>query len=391
MTGCWPLFETSEDSSVWSVDLLDIRAVKTAADLDRFIDLTSFLYRGYPHYVPQLRKDLKDRFSPENPFFRHAEATYYLAERNGIVVGRVASIVNHRHRAFHGEDAGFFGFYESLDDGDIARALLDAVSADLKAKGMKVMRGPMNFSTNEECGFLLEGYECSPMLMTPYNPSYYHALMEACCMEKSKDLFAYIKETPRSLPEKMLRVAAVAERRGITARPLDKSRFREEMFIFQEVYNDAWEKNWGFIPLTEQEVAHLGERLKQIAVPELTLIAEDQGKPVGFLGMVPDFNMVLRKMNGRMNPLSILKGVYHSRKITDLRLLLLGIKKAYRHKGVDALMMREGFHGIRKKGDRYKRIEFSWILEDNLPVQRLVETIGGRLYKKYRIYEKAIT
>jgi GNAT superfamily N-acetyltransferase len=371
---------------------LEIREVKTEADLRRFIDLPSSIYRGYPLYVPQLRKELKDQFSPvKNPFFRHAEASYYLAEKDGAVAGRVASVINRRHAEFHNDDdAGFFGFFESVDDPAVASALLDAVAADLKAKGMKVMRGPMNFSTNEECGFLLEGYEERPMLMTPYNPPYYHALMEACNMEKSKDLYAYIKDIPRELPEKIRRVADIAGKRGITVRPVDKSRFRDEMLVFREVYNDAWEHNWGFIPLTDAEIFYLGERLKQIAVPELTLVAEDKGTPVGFLGMVPDFNVVLKAMNGRLNPLSILKGLYYSRKITDLRLLLLGIKKAYRNKGVDALMLAKAFEGIRKKGDQYRRVEFSWILEDNIPVQRLVEMIGGSLYKRYRIYEKLL-
>jgi hypothetical protein len=160
------------------------------------------------------------------------------------------------------------------------------------------------------------------------------------------------------------------------------------MRVFQKVYNSAWERNWGFIPLTDEEILYLGERLKQIAVPELTLIAEDNGEPVGFLGLLPDFNHVLRHMKGKLNPLTILKALYYSRKITDLRLLLLGIKGEYRNKGVDALLYREGFDGI-KKGN-YKRLEFSWILEDNIPVQRIVEMVGGRLYKRYRIYEKAI-
>jgi hypothetical protein len=224
--------------------------------------------------------------------------------------------------------------------------------------------------------------------MMPYGPPYYNQLMEQHGLQKAKDLYAFIYETKDTLPEKVLRVAAIAEKRGITVRPVDKKKFHEEMLVFREVYNDAWEKNWGFIPLTDEEISYLGERLRQIAVPELTLIAEDNGSPVGFLGMVPDFNVVLRKMNGSMNPLSILKALYYSRKIRDLRLLLLGIKKQYRNRGVDALLFREGFRGIRNGG--YRRVEFSWVLEDNIPVQRIVEMAGGTLYKKYRIYEKLI-
>ena len=367
---------------------MEIKEVTAAKGLDRFIELTFSLYKNDPHYVPQLRKELRDQFSRKNPFFEHATVKFFVAEREGRIAGRICSIVNRRHREFQQEDAGFFGFFESENDCAVAKALLDAAAADLKAEGLKVMRGPMNFSTNEDCGFLIEGYGERPMLMTPYNPSYYNDLMEACGMRKAKDLYAFIHEVQESLPEKVLRVAAIAEKRGITVRPVSKKRFESEMLVFREVYNDAWEKNWGFIPLTDDEIAYLGERLRQIVVPELTLIAEDNGSPVGFLGMVPDFNVVLKKMNGNINPLTIMKALYYSGRIRDLRLLLLGIKKHYRNKGVDAMLFREGFRGIRK--GKYQRVEFSWILEDNIAVQRIVEMAGGRLYKKYRIYEKAL-
>lgn len=362
---------------------------RTAQELERFIDLQFSLYREYPHFIPQLRKELKQQFSRKNPFFLHAEVRFFLAEQGGKVVGRVASIINQRHREYQHEDAGFFGFFESRDDRDVAEALLNAVADDLKTRGMKIMRGPMNFSTNEECGFLIEGYDSPPMLMTPFNPPYYHELMQACGMRKAKDLHAYIHEIQQSLPEKVLRVAAIAQRRGLTVRPVDKKRFSEEMLVFKEVYNAAWEKNWGFIPLTDEELFYLGERLRQIVMPELTLIAEERGQPVGFMGFVPDFNYVLKHMNGRINPVSIVKALYYSRKISDLRLMLLGIKKEYRNKGVDALLFREGFKGL-KKNSQYKRIEFSWVLEDNIPIQRIVELVGGSLYKKYRIYEKPV-
>jgi GNAT superfamily N-acetyltransferase len=246
----------------------------------------------------------------------------------------------------------------------------------------------MNFSTNEECGFLIDGFDLSPMLMTPYNPPYYSDLMEKYGMEKIKDLYAYIYDVQETPPEKVVRVGAIAERRGIRVRPIDKKRFNEEMMVFREVYSSAWEKNWGFIPLTDDELHYLAERLRQIVVPELTLIAEDRGEPVGFLGLVPDFNSVLRHMHGRLTPFTVMKALYYSRKITGLRLLLLGIKREYRNKGVDALLIREAFKGIKKGG--YQRVEFSWILEDNIPIQRIIEMADGRLYKKYRLYEKSL-
>lgn len=367
---------------------MEVKEVRTAKDLDRFIELSFSLYKNYPHYVPQLRKELRDQFSRKNPFFMHAAVKYFVAKKDGRIVGRICSVINRRHREIQQEDAGFFGFFESVNDRDVANALIEAVSADLKAEGMKVMRGPMNFSTNEECGFLIEGYDEHPMIMTPYNPPYYNDLMEQCGMTKAKDLYAYIYDMQETLPEKVLRVAAIAEKRGITVRPIDKRKFAAEMMVFKEVYNAAWEENWGFIPLTDEELFHLGERLRQIVVPELTLIAEHEGKPVGFLGMVPDFNVVLKQMKGSLNPLSILKALYYSRKIRGLRLLLLGITREFRNKGVDALLLREVFPAMLK--GKYLNVEFSWILEDNIPVQRIVEMAGGRLYKKYRIYEKTL-
>jgi GNAT superfamily N-acetyltransferase len=367
---------------------LEILEVKTKKELKKFIDFPYSLYAKDPLYVPTLKREVREQLTEKNPFFQHAEAKYFVAEDRGKIIGRIASIINMRHREFHHEKAGFFGFFESINDPEVSGRLLDAAAQDLKVKGMDMMRGPMNFSTNEECGFLIEGFDDPPMLMTPYNPPYYCDLMGQYGLQKIKDLYAYIYEVQETPPEKVVRVAAIAERRGISVRPIVKNKFHEEMLVFKEVYNSAWENNWGFIPLTDAELYCLGERLKQIVVPELTLIAEDQGKPVGFLGMVPDFNSVLRHMHGRLTPLSMIKALYYARKITGLRLLLLGIKREYRNKGVEALLIREVFKEIKKRG--YERIEFSWVLEDNIPIQRIIEMADGRLYKKYRIYEKSL-
>jgi len=370
--------------------MTEIIEVKTPRDLDDFITLPLSLYSQDTFFVPPLIMDMRERFSRKNPFFLHAKVKYFLAKQKGKLSGRAASIVNHRHNKFHGDKVGFFGFFESVKDYAVSSSLFDAVSQDLRREGMDAIRGPMNFSTNEECGFLIEGFGLPPLLMTPYNPPYYGEFMEGYGMEKAKDLYAYICDIPEELPEKILRVAEIAEKRGIRVRPIKKQKFDSEMKIFMEVYNSAWSKNWGFIPLTEEETNHIAKKLKSIVLPALTLIAEKDKEPVGFMGMLPDFNFVLKRMKGKLNPITIVKAAYYSRKITDLRLLLLGIKAEYRHKGVDALMFREGFMSIRKKYRRFKRVEFSWILEDNIPVQRLVEMIGARLYKKYRVYEKRL-
>jgi len=367
---------------------LDIRQVGSRKDLDNFINLPHRIYSKDPLFVPQLEKELRSRFSEKNPFFAHAEVKYFVAEKNGRSIGRIVSVFNRRHLEIHQDGAGFFGFFESVNDPEVSGRLLDAVCDDLKSKGLKTIRGPMNFSTNEECGLLIDGFDSAPMLMTPYNPPYYRDLMEKYGMHKAKDLYAYIYHVREAPPEKVLRVAAICEKRGVSARPVEKNRFQKEMLIFKEIYNSAWEHNWGFIPLSDDELYSLGERLKQIAVPELMLIAEDKGRPVGFLGLVPDFNSVLRHMKGRLTPVSLLKALFYSRKIAGLRLLLLGILPEYRNRGVEALLIREAFRGIKKGG--YTKVEFSWILEENIPIQRIIEMADGVLYKTYRIYEKTL-
>lgn len=368
--------------------MIEVVEVRSGKDLNDFIRLPFTLYANDPLYVPQLTRDVKKHLSDKNPFFDHASVRYFLARESNTIVGRVAAIVNRSHIEFHHEKAGFFGFFESINKPEAALALLDAVSGVLSKEGMEILRGPMNFSTNEECGFLAEGFDQPPILMTPYNHAYYNDLMEQCGLSKVKDLYAYILDTPEELPQKINRVAEIAIKSGIRARYIDMKNFHRDMQIFQVVYNSAWEKNWGFLPLTDKELVYLGDNLRPVVVPDMIVIAEKNNEPIGFLGLLPDFNFVLKHMNGRMNPLSILKALYYSKKIKDLRMLLLGTKPEYRSRGVDALLFREAFKGVKRGG--YKRVEFSWILEENIPTQRLVEMIGGTHYKTFRIYEKKL-
>lgn len=369
---------------------LDIREVNSRSDLKKFIDFPLFLYKDDPFYSPQLSFDLKRHFSKKNPFLRQADVKFFLLTKKGRIMGRVASIINHDHLKFHNDKVGFFGFFESVEDQEVASLLLDRVCDELRKHGLDTLRGPMNFSTNEECGFLIEGFDQPPMLMTPYNPPYYNDLMSSYGLEKSKDLYAFIYEVKEEIPEKVLRVALIAEKRGIKVRTLRKDHFISDMKIFQDIYNSAWVKNWGFVPLSDEELLYIAKRLKPIADFDLIYIAQKDDKPVGFLGLIPDFNFVLRRMKGRINILSLFKAVYYKGKIKDLRLLLYGIKEEYRNKGVDAFMFLKGWENIIKR-KKYSRIEFSWILEDNIPVIRLCELFGARLYKRYRIYEKRIT
>ena len=368
---------------------IEIVEIKSKRELLDFIELPLSLYRNDPLYSPQLTHDLKVHFSDKNPFFKDADVDFFLALKHGKIAGRIVAIVNHLHLRVWKDATGFFGFFESINDKDVSRALLDAVYGRLMEKGMTIMRGPMNFSTNEECGFLIDGFGESPMLMMPYNPPYYNDLMSDYGLMKSKDLHAYIYHMKEELPEKVLRVAAIAEKRGINTRQVTKDHFMSAMRSFREVYNSAWEHNWSFIPMAEDELEYSANRLKPLIVPDMTIIAEKDGEAVGFFGMLPDFNFVLRKMQGKLNPITLAKALYYSKKIPDTRVLLLGIKAEYRNRGVEAILLREAFKGL-KRG-KYQRVEFSWILEDNIPIIRIIEMVGGELYKRYRIYEKDIT
>ena len=367
---------------------VDIIEVKTKSELNTFIKFPLQFYQFDNFYAPQLIRDMKTHFSKKNPFFKHADVKFFLALRDGHVAGRVVSIINHHHIKLHNEKAGFFGFFECINDGSVFNALMGRVYDELKDQGMEIMRGPMNFSSNEEWGFLIKGFDIPPMLMTPYNPPYYNDLVAEYGMVKVKELYAFIYDVQDEPPEKVLRISELSEKRGIKVRTVDKKNFISGMQAFKDVYNSAWAENWGFLPLTDEELLYSAKRLKPLSVPELTLIAEKDGEPVGFIGLIPDYNVVLRQMHGKLNPATALKALYYSRKITDLRLLLLGVKAEYRNRGIEALLIREGFKGI-KQGN-YSRLEFSWILQDNIPTIKLVEIAGGRLYKKYGIYEKVI-
>ncbi len=371
-----------------SVQIIEI---KTKKDLSDFINLPFSIYTKNSFYSPQLLRDQFIHFSPANPFFKHSEVKFFLALKGKKTVGRICTIINYRHLDFHKDNVGFFGFFESINDDEVSFKLLDSASNMLKKRNLKIIRGPMNFSTNEDSGFLIHGYDSPPMIMTPYNPPYYNDLMEAYGMRKAKDLYAFIFNIKEELPAKVYRIAAIAEKSGITTRPLDKKNFISDMLAFREVYNSAWENNWGFIPLSEDELFYSAKRLKQIIVPEFTILAFNGDKPIGFLGAIPDYNLVLRHMGGKFNPFTIAKAFYYTKKIDSLRLLLLGVKKEFRNKGVDALMFVEGAKNRRKhKYQQYKRIELSWILEDNIPVTRLAEIFEAELYKRYRIYEKPL-
>ena len=370
---------------------MQIEQVSDTRGLDQFIRFPWKVYKGYPNWVPPLLSDSKFILSGKNPFFEHAEAAYFLARKNGKVIGRIAAIIDHSHIAIHSEQAGFFGFFECLPDPAIAEKLLDAASSWLKARDMEIMRGPMNPSTNDECGFLLEGFDSPPMIMMTYSPEYYLDYMERCGLTKAKDLYAYISVIDDvSTGGRLERLGAAVKEKipGLVVRPANMKAFRRDLEEVKDVYNSAWVRNWGFVPMTDAETESMAGRLKPLIVPELLIIAEVNGKPAGFFLAVPDYNQVFCRMNGRLGPLGLMKFLWHSRRISDIRVLTMGVKEEYRKKGIEGLLFFESFKAAKRKG--YRRAEMSWVLEDNTLMKKGCEFMGGKLYKKYRIYEKRI-
>jgi len=366
---------------------LHVEEVKSKQDLRTFIQFPWEVYRGDRYWIPPLLKDQLLKFSPEHPFRSHAEMILFLARRDGWIVGRVAGIIDHHYCEFHKDKVGFFGFFESLPEPDVPEVLLSRVAAWLKGRGMDKMSGPMNPSTNDECGLLVEGFNSSPYLMMPYNPPYYSSLLEHYGMKKIRDLYAYMLEQSSFSGDRLARITERLGKRGpqFRVRPIELRHLDEELQIIKEIYNNAWSKNWGFVPLTDAEIEFFAKSMKPLVIPDLVLFAYCGEEPIGFSISLPDYNEVLKRLNGRLGPLGILKFLYFSRKIRAIRVMLLGVKRSFQKKGAEVLLYRETFgRGIRKG---YQRAECSWILEENIPMRRGIEAMGGKRYKTYRIYE----
>lgn len=374
---------------------LRVRVARNRRDLKRFIDLPYRLHSRDPVWVPPLRRDVESLLSrTRNPFFEHAEAEYFVAERDGEVVGRVAAISNRLHNETHGDRVGFFGFFESTDDQAVADALLNAAAEWCRERHHDVLRGPTSFSVNDECGLLVDGFEAPPTLMMPHNPRYYVGLLEGAGFTKAKDLWVYqggTEERYVPVPERLARgTELIRQRQGITLRALRLKDFKGEVERIKELYNDAWEKNWGFVPMTDHEIDHLADQFRPVVIPELVPMAEKDGKLIGFGIALPDLNVVFRRhRSGRLFPMILdLLWSLKMRRIRRARILLLGVRPEYRGKGVDAML----YHWIwTRSGERQIYWgEAGWILEDNPAMNAGLEKMTFRVYKTYRLYDRPI-
>jgi GNAT superfamily N-acetyltransferase len=372
---------------------LRVREIPEGASLRSFVDVAWRINARDPAWVPPLRLSMNTLLDRrKHPFHQHAEVAYFLADRNGEPVGRVAAIVNRLHNEFHEEHTGFFGLFECEDDQNTATALLEAAGEWLRARGMQQMRGPVNLSTNEEIaspGVLIDGFDRAPYIAMSYNPPYYGPLIEGAGLEKSKDLLAYWLDDPTP-PERLVRgVERLARREGVTIRSLDMKRFDAEVDTVKEIYNSAWARNWGFVPMTDAEFDFIAKEFKPIVDPDLCLIAEVNGEPVGFSLALPDINQALKKLpNGRLFPFGIFRLLWEKRRIRGMRVLTLGFKPGYQHQGLGAAFYVRTLQAGAAKG--YTHGEASWILEDNWEMRRPMENMNAQVHKTYRIYDKTL-
>ncbi|UXX79978.1 hypothetical protein N7E81_02515 [Reichenbachiella carrageenanivorans] len=373
--------------------MIEVKKVQDKKNLKRFIDFPHALYEHDENYVPELYLAQKDLLDKKNhPFFKHSEADFFLAYKGQEIVGRIAAIKNNNYIAYTGESTGKFGFIDFIEEYEVAEALLNTAVDWVKEKGLSQLAGPENFSTNETCGTLIEGFDMPPTIMMPYNKPYYQDYLEKYGFEKDMDLLSY-KIYQKDVPDKLVRLSSkILERlnnKGITVRKINVKKFTEEIDKIIEIYNSAWEKNWGFVPMTDEEFKHAAKDMKQIVDPDFVLIAEHNGKPVGFTLSIPDMNMPLKYLKrGRLLPFGLFKLLYHKKEINRVRIITLGIVEKYRKMGIDAYFYAKAFEECKRKGLLFG--EASWILENNEMMNKAIENINGKVYKKHRLYKKAI-
>ncbi len=358
--------------------------------LTRFLKFPWQVQGSDPHWVPPLLFDQRNLFSPKHPFHQHAVVKSFLAvDDRDCVTGRICAIVNRAHNEFWKDRVGFFGFFECVRDQEVAHALIEAAASFLRDQGMDVMRGPMNFSTNEECGLLVDGFDTPPAVMMTHNPPYYADLIQAEGFAKEKDLLAFemhegeLSERVRTIGRKL------EERLAIRFRTFNAKDFRGEVERFKLVYNSAWEENWGFVPMTDAEIDVMAAGLKTVLDARLIQFAEtDDGRTVGFILGLPDLNVIFKKLNGKLFPFGIIRLLLNKHKTGRARILAMGVLPEFRKKGIDTVLYLRAYEAGTSVG--YGWGEFSWVLEDNEMMNSAAQSMGSKPYKRWRIYDRKL-
>ncbi len=374
---------------------ISIRPVRSAADIRAFIDLPVRLYASDPNWVRPLDMDRRDHLDPKkNPYFDHAEVQLWLAWRGKECVGRISAQICRLHLERHGDNTGFFGFLEAVDEAEVFAALLAAAEDWLKARGMQRIRGPFNFSINEEMGLLVKGFDTPPAVMMTHALSYYAPRLEALGYSKAKDVFAYDMDKYELPPLARAVIKRARKEQLIEIRPINMADFDNELKIILDIFNQSWQDNWGFVPMTEAEITRMGKDLKMLIKGEYGRFAYVDGEPAAMIVSLPDVNDAIRDLDGRLFPLGLFKLLWRLKvsPIRRWRVPLMGIARKYHGKSFGAglvLGMIEDLYNYHyPRGARW--VELSWVLEDNKPMTSIARMLGSRPYKTYRIYERCL-
>ncbi len=370
---------------------MNIAPVETKKDLDAFIGLPYRLYRDDPNWVPPLRSEIRGQFDPgRNPLLDHCDYALFLLREGGLAVGRVAAFVDRLAVDHWQEPIGLFGYYECPRDEGASRLLLDAARDWLASRGMLAMRGPWSF-VSQEWGSVVEGFSPPPVVMAPYNPDYYNQHYRAYGLIKVKDLMVYEADAARgyTIPERILTLTdRVAERYGVRVRPLDMNRFEQEIDAIIALSNESLAENWGYSPVTEDEVRAMARDLKPVIHPRAVLFAEDgQGRPIGFAIAIPDVNLIFKKIRGRLLPFGWFHLLWMLPRLTQYRMFALGVIPEYHGKGIDSLMYRALYEACYRPN---VRVEINYVLEDNAPMNNAILKLGAKTIRRYRVYQMDI-
>jgi GNAT superfamily N-acetyltransferase len=372
---------------------LEVRPVRSRRDRKRFVELPYRLHANEAHWIPPLRIERRLFLTPRfNAYFRHGEAQLFLAERDGRVVGRISAQVDHAFNDFHGNAWGMFGFLELEEDREVLYALLEAVAGWLRERRRDRLVGPMDFTMNDESGVLIDGFDRDPMVRQPWHPPYYQRLCEEAGLVKAVDLYMWelhVANRNKVLPIIWELAEKLEPKHGITIRKMTRRSLRRDLDAFAEIYNEAWSRNWGFVPYSKEDLDAYAQELQLVFDSNWFMVAERDGKTVGVAITVPDVNQVLRKMNGRLLPLGLWHYLRRGRTIDGVRVGFLGVKPAYQHTGVAAGLYAEHWAVAQRRPQKWG--EMGWILETNKAMNRAMEAMGGKIVKRYRVYERELT
>lgn len=371
------------------IEKIDLNLKK---DLNRFVDLAWSIYKDDPKWVPPLKMAVRDLLNlKKHPYYKTSTVEAFIAIKDNKDVGRILAVNNKAHNEYHNSKIGYFGFYETINDQKVSDLLINTAISFLKSSGLDEIQGPMNPGTNYECGLLVKGFDDDPQIMMTYNPAYYETLLANFGFTKAMDLLAYNTNAHFEMPKIIKDIAArTIKKENVTFRNINLKKWNQELDTMFDIYNSAWEKNWGFVPMTKEEFYHTAKDLKSIVNPELVQIASVNGQAAGFILTLPDLNQVFKQIpSGKLSPIAIYKILTAKKRMTRCRVITMGIKKEFRKMGLETLLYTHNHESI-KSNPLFERIEMSWILESNLEMNKPLIRMGATPYKTYRILEKKI-